>query len=61
MVAAVAACGAGWGISVVFIGLAVEAVGVAVSFSIMLGLSAALGSLIPLVFFIRTRLPLRRA
>jgi L-rhamnose-H+ transport protein len=41
VVAAVAACGAGWGISVVFIGLAVEAVGVAVSFSIMLGLSAA--------------------
>jgi L-rhamnose-H+ transport protein len=50
VVAAVAACGAGWGISVVFIGLAVEAVGVAVSFSIMLGLSAALGSLVPLVF-----------
>lgn len=49
VVAAVAACGAGWGISVVFIGLAVEAVGVAVSFSIMLGLSAALGSLVPLV------------
>jgi L-rhamnose-H+ transport protein len=49
VVPAVAACGAGWGISVVFIGLAVEAVGVAVSFSIMLGLSAALGSLVPLV------------
>ena len=48
-VAAVAACGAGWGISVIFIGLAIEAVGVAVSFSIMLGLSAALGSLVPLV------------
>jgi len=50
VVAAVTACGAGWGISVIFIGLAVEAVGVAVSFSIMLGLSAALGSLVPLVF-----------
>jgi L-rhamnose-H+ transport protein len=50
IVATVAACGAGWGISVIFIGLAVEAVGVAVSFSIMLGLSAALGSLVPLVF-----------
>jgi len=48
--ATVAACGAGWGISAVFIGLAVEAVGVAVSFSIMLGLSAALGSLVPLVY-----------
>jgi L-rhamnose-H+ transport protein len=45
----VAACGAGWGISVVFIGLAVEAVGVALSFSIILGLSAALGSLVPLL------------
>jgi len=49
LVAAVAACGAGWGISAVFIGLAVDAVGVAVSFSIMLGLSAALGSLVPLL------------
>ena len=49
VVATVAACGAGWGVSAVFIGLAVEAVGVAVSFSIMLGLSAALGSLVPLV------------
>jgi len=49
-IAAVTACGAGWGISVIFIGLAVEAVGVAVSFSIMLGLSAALGSLVPLIF-----------
>jgi L-rhamnose-H+ transport protein len=50
VVAAVAACGAGWGISVIFIGLAVEAVGVALSFSIMLGLSAALGSLVPLLY-----------
>ncbi|HTV60206.1 MAG TPA: L-rhamnose/proton symporter RhaT [Verrucomicrobiae bacterium] len=49
IVAIVAACGAGWGISVVFLGLAIEAVGVAVSFSIMLGLSAAVGSLIPLL------------
>jgi L-rhamnose-H+ transport protein len=50
VVAAVAACGAGWGISVIFIVLAVDAVGVALSFSIMLGLSAALGTLVPLVF-----------
>jgi L-rhamnose-H+ transport protein len=50
IVAAVAACGAGWGISVVFIGLAIEAVGVALSFSIMLGISAALGSLVPLLY-----------
>ena len=49
-VVAAAACGAGWGISVIFIGLAIEAVGVALSFSIMLGLSAALGSLVPLIY-----------
>jgi L-rhamnose-H+ transport protein len=51
IVVTVAACGAGWGISVIFIGLAVDAVGVALSFSIILGLSAALGSLVPLVSF----------
>ena len=56
IVAVVAACGAGWGISVIFIGLAVEAVGVAVSFSIMLGLSAAVGSLIPLVTLHRDKI-----
>jgi L-rhamnose-H+ transport protein len=42
-------CGAGWGISVVFFGLAVEAVGTALAFSIILGISAAVGSLIPLI------------
>ena len=47
----VAACGAGWGISQVFFGLAVDAVGIALAFSVILGLSAALGSLIPLVRF----------
>ncbi len=55
-VAAAAACGAGWGISVIFIGLAVEAVGVALSFSIMLGLSAALGSLVPMISLHRNRI-----
>lgn len=45
----IAACGAGWGISVVFFGLAVEAVGTALAFSVILGISAAVGSLIPLV------------
>jgi L-rhamnose-H+ transport protein len=45
----VAACGAGWGISQVFFGLAVEAVGIALAFSVILGISAAVGSLIPLV------------
>ena len=45
----VAACGAGWGIAQVLFGLAVEAIGIALTFSIVLGLSAAVGSLIPLV------------
>ena len=43
-----AGCGAGWGISQVFFGLAVEAVGIALAFSVILGLAAAVGSLIPL-------------
>jgi L-rhamnose-H+ transport protein len=45
----VAACGAGWGIAQVLFGLAVEAIGIALTFSVVLGLSAAVGSLIPLV------------
>jgi L-rhamnose-H+ transport protein len=44
-----AACGAGWGVSQVFFGLAVDAVGIALAFSVILGSSAAVGSLIPLV------------
>jgi len=45
----VIACGAGWGISQVFFGLAVEAIGIALAFSVILGLAAAVGSLVPLV------------
>ena len=41
--------GFGWGISVVMLGLAVAAVGLAVSTGIILGCSVALGSLIPLL------------
>lgn len=41
--------GAGWGIAQVLFGLAVDSIGIALTFSIVLGLSAALGSLIPLV------------
>jgi L-rhamnose-H+ transport protein len=44
-----AACGAGWGISQVFLGLAVEGIGMALSFSVIMGISAAVGSLLPLV------------
>jgi L-rhamnose-H+ transport protein len=42
-------CGAGWGISQVFFGLAVEAVGIALAFSVILGTAAAVGSIVPLV------------
>ncbi len=45
----VALFGAGWGISQIFFGLAVEAVGIALAFSIILGIAAAVGSLIPLI------------
>jgi L-rhamnose-H+ transport protein len=45
----VAAFGAGWGISQVFFGLAVEAVGIALAFSVILGISAAMGSLPALI------------
>jgi len=45
----VAACGMGWGIAQVLFGLAVEVIGIALAFSIVLGLSAAMGSLVPLL------------
>lgn len=45
----VATCGAGWGIAQVLFGLAVESIGIALTFSIILGISAAVGSLLPLV------------
>ncbi|HEV2304921.1 MAG TPA: L-rhamnose/proton symporter RhaT [Candidatus Acidoferrales bacterium] len=47
----VAACGAGWGISQVFFGLAVDSVGIALAFSVILGIAAAVGSLFPLIRF----------
>ena len=45
----VAACGAGWGISQVFFGLAVDAVGIALAFSVILGIAAAVGGVVPLL------------
>jgi L-rhamnose-H+ transport protein len=41
--------GLGWGVANVLFGLAVPVMGMALSFSIVVGMSAALGSLIPLV------------
>lgn len=49
VVLTVTSCGAGWGIAQVFFGLAVDAVGIALAFSVILGLSAAVGSLVPLI------------
>lgn len=46
----VALFGAGWGVAQVLFGLAIDAIGIALAFSIVLGLSAALGSLIPLLW-----------
>jgi L-rhamnose-H+ transport protein len=45
----IALFGAGWGIAQVFFGLAVDAIGVALTFSIVMGISAAVGSLVPLL------------
>jgi len=41
--------GAGWGVAQVFFGVAVDMIGVTLAFSIVLGTSAAVGSLIPMV------------
>jgi L-rhamnose-H+ transport protein len=41
--------GVGWGIAQVFFGLAVESIGIALTFSVVLGISAAFGSLLPLL------------
>jgi L-rhamnose-H+ transport protein len=49
LVLIVAAFGAGWGVAQVLFGLAVDAIGIALTFSIVLGMSAAIGSIIPLI------------
>ena len=41
--------GVGWGMAQALLGLAVESIGVALGFSMVLGVSAAMGTLIPLV------------
>jgi L-rhamnose-H+ transport protein len=48
VVLVVALCGAAWGIAQVLFGLALDKIGIALTFSIVLGLSAAMGGLIPL-------------
>lgn len=49
IVAEVAGFGAGWGVAQVFFGLAVDAIGIALTFSLVLGTSAAVGALVPLL------------
>jgi len=49
-------CGAAWGVAQVLFGLALDRIGIALTFSIVLGLSAAMGSLIPLIRFHRDEL-----
>ncbi|WP_187142973.1 L-rhamnose/proton symporter RhaT [Terriglobus albidus] len=51
----VGVCGFAWGIAQVLFGLAIDMIGVTLSFSIVLGLSAAVGSIVPFV-----RLAVRR-
>jgi L-rhamnose-H+ transport protein len=52
----VIACGGAWGVAQVLFGLALERIGIALTFSIVLGLSAAMGSLIPLIHLDAQRL-----
>lgn len=52
----VAGFGFGWGIAQVFFGLAVEAIGIALTFSLVLGTSAAVGTLLPLLLLHPERL-----
>jgi L-rhamnose-H+ transport protein len=47
--AAMALFGAGWGVSLVFFGLALSRLGLAITFAVSLGTSAAVGALTPLV------------
>src|SRR5277367_3932604 len=48
--------GAGWGIAQVFFGVAVDMIGITLAFSVVLGTSAAVGSLIPMVSLHREHL-----
>lgn len=47
--AAVAALGVVWGISAILFGRAVEGVGLAIAFATIIGISAAIGAIVPLV------------
>ncbi|MBV8831626.1 MAG: hypothetical protein JO108_20650 [Acidobacteriaceae bacterium] len=49
--------GIGWGLGALFFGLAIEAVGLSLGFAIILGTSAAIGTLVPLIATHETRTP----
>lgn len=59
IVVEVIAFGAGWGVAQVFFGLAVDAIGIALTFSLVLGTSAAIGALVPLLWLHPERLNTR--
>ena len=56
MLVKICGLGIGWGVAQVFFGLAVDLVGIALTFSIVLGTSAAVGSLTPMLLLHRDRL-----
>jgi len=56
LLATIVTLGVFWGVTQVLFGLAVDAIGMALAFAIVPGVSAALGSLIPLVRFHHERL-----
>ena len=49
MLLEVSGFGAGWGVAQVLFGIAVDRIGISLAFSIVLGTSAAVGSLVPMV------------
>ncbi len=52
----VCAFGAGWGVAQVLFGLAVDLIGIALTFSVVLGTSAAVGTLVPMILLHGDRL-----
>lgn len=46
----VAFCGLGWGVSQLLFGVAIDLLGIALAFAIVLGISAAVGSFLPLIW-----------
>jgi L-rhamnose-H+ transport protein len=47
LIVLIGACGFAWGVAQVLFGLAIDMIGVTLTFSIVLGLSAAVGSIVP--------------